>query len=441
MNKRFYFIGIKGSGMSALACILKDLNLNVTGSDIEKYVFTQEHLLEHNISFFESFDADHINNDDFVIVGNAFDESNVEVKHVMENNIKHMRYPQFLKELMQNYASCCVVGTHGKTNTTGLLSHVLNEHEPCGYLIGDGSGYMPENSEFFVLEACEYKRNFLNYYPDYAILLNIELDHVDYYKDMDDYLSAFQSFTENVKKGIAVYGDQKETHQLTIENKKVLYYGFDKSNDVYADNIVNVSNGVEFDCYYNQKLFGHFFLPMFGKHLLCNALGVIAVSIMNQVDAKTINDAFATYKGTDRRFVIEDFSDYVYIDDYAHHPTAIEACIKTAKDKYPDKKVIAIFKPDRFSRIEYFLDRFNDAFKEADETYICDFPSNAKREEGITVTIDDLIDSVDNAKLLSEDEKGVNELGKYDNCVYLFMSSKDIYKLKDKLKAKQQEGK
>lgn len=439
-NKRFYFIGIKGSGMAGLASILKDLGYDVVGSDIEKYVFTQEHLDAHGITYYNGFNPKNLKDEDVVVIGNAFDDSNDEVKAALENDaITCIRYPKFLHELVNHYNTCCVVGTHGKTNTTGLLAHVINTYEPSGYLIGDGTGHMEQDAEFFALEACEYKRNFLNYQPNYAIVLNIELDHVDYYKDLVDYIDAFQSFVNQVKKGIAIFGDQEETRNLKTE-VPTIYYGFDHRNDVYADNIVTTSEGMEFDCYLNGTKLARFFVPLFGKHLLANVLGVITIALMNNMPLDLIDQALRSYQGTDRRFVVEEVNNHVYIDDYAHHPTAIEATIKAAKAKYPNRKIIAIFKPDRYSRIAYFLDRFNDAFKEADETFICDFPSNAVKEEGIDLTIDDLINKIDNAKLLGEDQKGVETLASIDNAVYLFMSSKDIYKLKDQLKKYQNEG-
>lgn len=429
----YYFIGIKGSGMASLACILKDCGYDVCGSDIDKEIFIQKNLEAKEIPFY-SFDKNNIKDGMKVIIGNAFDDSNEEVKEALANpTVTTYTYPQFLGHLVEQYHSICVCGTHGKTGTTGLLSHVLERMSPTGYLIGDGSGYMPKEGKNFVLEACEYKRNFLAYHPDYTLLLNIELDHVDYYHDMDDYLDAFETFANQAKKGVAVFGDEENTHKIKIDVNH-LFYGLKDTNDVYAKNIVEDTTGVHFDCMVKNEFFAHFELPLFGLHLLYNALGVITIGIMNGLSTSLLQEAMASFEGVKRRFNIEENGDNIYIDDYAHHPTAIKFTIEAAKQKYPKHKIVAVFKPDRFSRIEYFLKEFKTAFQEADEVYFCDFPENQKREEGINVTIEDLQNQVEKSKIIQEDETSAMYLANRGPAVYLFMSSKDIYKLKNKMK-------
>ncbi|MDL2276092.1 Mur ligase domain-containing protein, partial [Breznakia sp. OttesenSCG-928-G09] len=176
----YYFIGIKGSGMASLASILKDCGEDVSGSDIEKYIFTQAKLEEHKIPFF-TFSEDNIKDNMTVIIGSSFNDDHIEVKAAKANpTVKTYMYAEFLAKLVEQYHSICVSGTHGKTTTTGMLAHVFSHINPTGYLIGDGTGVMPKEAQTFVLEACEYQRRFLAYHPDYAIILNIELDHVDY---------------------------------------------------------------------------------------------------------------------------------------------------------------------------------------------------------------------------------------------------------------------
>lgn len=430
----YYFIGIKGSGMASLACILKNCGEEVSGSDIKTELFTQKSLEENHIPFYE-FNKNNIKDNMHVIIGNAYDSSNEEVAAALANpTVTTYTYPEFLGHLVETHHSICVCGTHGKTGTTGMLSHVFASLGETGYLIGDGTGYMSKDSEYFVLESCEYKRHFLSYFPDYTLLLNTELDHVDYYKDMDDYLNAFETFANQAKKGVAVFGDDENTRKLKI-NVPCLYFGFDKANDVYATNIVENENGSAFDCYIKNEFYGHFELPFYGKHLLWNTLGVIAIAYMNGMDATTLNDALQTYHGVKRRFNIEENNENVYIDDYAHHPTAIKYTIDAAIQKYPNHKIIAIFKPDRYSRIQYFLNEFNAAFKKADEVYLCPFPECSVREEGITVTIEDLANKVNNAIIIHEDEEAAKMLAQKGPAVYVFMSSKDIYKLKNLMKS------
>ncbi|MEG0841841.1 MAG: UDP-N-acetylmuramate--L-alanine ligase [Erysipelotrichaceae bacterium] len=430
----YHFIGIKGSGMASLAEIMADKGEVVTGSDIEKYIFTQQPLEDRGIKI-TSFDASNIKENSIVIIGNAFDEQNVEVKQALSmKSVTCYHYHDFLGNLLKDYVSISVAGTHGKTTTTGILSHVMGEVAPTGYLIGDGTGFMPTDSKYFVLESCEYKRHFMAYHPDYAIITNIDLDHVDYYHDLADYISAFQGFANQVKKGCALFGDDDNVRKMSVKSKH-LYYGLKAGNDVQARNIVEAQNETSYDIYYHNEFFGHFELPFVGKPFLWNTIGVIAVAIMEGIPSATLQHALATFPGVKRRFNIETKGDQVYIDDYAHHPTAIKLTIDAAKTKYPDKKIIAIFKPDRFSRVFYLMDQFAHAFDEADEIYLCHFPDNAAKEEGIDISILDLAKLVENSKVIKEDEESAKLLASRGPAVYLFMSSKDIYKFKNIVKS------
>lgn len=429
----YHFIGIKGSGMASLAAIVKDRGDEVSGSDIEKYIFTQKPLEARGI-IITTFAAEHIHDGDIVIIGNAFNSSNVEVKQALAmDTVKTYWYHDFLGELMKEYTTISVAGTHGKTTTTGMLSHVMSSAAPTGYLIGDGSGEMPVNSMYFVVESCEYQRHFLAYRPQYAMITNIELDHVDYYKDMEDYCDAFETFANQVQKGIVLFGDDAFVRSLHVTTPH-LYYGLGEHNDVQAVHVVQNEQGMMFDVLYNKTFFGRFKLPFVGKPLLWNSLGVIAIGIMEGLSADLIEAGLQTFSGVKRRFTIEEKNGNIYIDDYAHHPTAVKYMIEAAKIKYPNRKVIAIFKPDRYSRIYYFMNRFAEELKQADEVYLCHFPDNAVKEKGIDITIQDLANQCDGAVVIKEDEAAAQMLADRGPAVYLFMSSKDIYKLKNIVK-------
>lgn len=429
----YHFIGIKGSGMASLATIVADRGDEVSGSDIEKYIFTQKPLEERNIKI-TGFAKENIKEHDVVIIGNAFDESNVEVKQAFAmDGVKTYYYHEFLGELAKEYTSISVAGTHGKTTTTGMLSHVMSLVAPTGYLIGDGTGEMPISSQYFVLESCEYKRHFLAYTPEYAIITNIELDHVDYYKDMKDYCNAFETFSNQIKKGVVLFGDDESVMSLHVTNNHV-YYGLHDHNDVQAVNVMQDENGMRFDILYKKTLFGSFKLPFVGKPLLWNSIGVIALGIMEGIDADVLQEGLASFPGVKRRFTTEVKNENVYIDDYAHHPTAVKYMIEAARIKYPTKKVIAIFKPDRYSRIYYFMDRFAQELDAADEVYLCHFPENAVKEEGIDISIQDLEDQCKKAIVINEDKDTGEMLASRGPAVYLFMSSKDIYKFKNIVK-------
>lgn len=425
----YYFIGIKGTGMAALACILNDLGHDVCGSDLEKHFFTEDQLRERNIPIFP-FSKDNIHSNMNIIIGNAFKDDFEEVVAAKADKTnKTWRYHEFLGELMKNYESYSVAGSHGKTTTTGMLSAMLQHFEPTGYLIGDGTGSVNKDSKGLVVESCEYRRHFLAYHPDYAIITNADLDHVDYFKDDADYCLAYEQFSEQVKKNLVVFGDDPKVRGLKI-NKPYYTYGVEDTNDFVAKNIIETPKDMSFDVYFRNELFGHFHLPFVGRHLLWNSLAVIAIGYLKGFDAQGINEGLSSFGGVKRRFVVEEYDDgNVFIDDYAHHPTEVGVTIEAAKMRYPDKKVIAIFKPHRVSRVYYFADQFAEQLKKADEVYLCPFTSIDDKEDGIDIDINYLVNRIPGSCVVDVNEDDAKMLAEKGPAVYLFMSSKDIYKL------------
>ncbi len=220
MNKDtiYYFIGIKGSGMSSLAMILHDQGCQVAGSDIDEYTFTQKPLAAANIPMY-SFNAANIKPGMTVIRGNSFTDDQVEVAAALAlgEAVTVVSYPDMVQALIQQYTSIGVAGAHGKTSTTGLLAHVLSGIAPTSFLIGDGTGKGVPDARFFVFEADEYRRHFAEYTPDYAILTNIDFDHPDYYTGIDDVFDAFEGFSQHVKKGIFAWGDDTQLRKLSVD--------------------------------------------------------------------------------------------------------------------------------------------------------------------------------------------------------------------------------
>lgn len=429
----YHFIGIKGTGMASLATILFDEHKEVNGSDIEKYIFTQDELERRGIEI-TKFDADNIKDNDTVIIGLSFDQTNPEVKAAYENpTVKTYYYNEYLGKLLESYASICVAGTHGKSTTTGILGTVLPNYAPTGYLIGDGHGHMPKQAKYFVLESCEFQRHFLAYHPDYSIITNIELDHVDYYKDMDDYLDAFQTFVSQTKKRCVIFGDDPYLRKLKYSTP-VSTYGLGPDNDYRAVHVEQGPFGMRFDCEYQGKVIAHIELSEIGDPFLQDALGCFALCHVLGMPVDNIVQGLKDYKGIARRFVIEEVKDSVLIDDYAHHPTAIRYMIDSARKKYPNHKIVALYKPDRYSRLQYFLNDFADSLNTADQVVLCDFPKNAIREDdSITVTIQDLLNLCPGSQLLDINQASAKVLKDMAPAVYVFMSSKDIYLLKDML--------
>ena len=278
----YYFVGIKGSGMASLALILHDRGDRVEGSDIEQYTFTQRPLEQAGIKIYP-FDPDNLHAGLTVIAGNAFPDTHPEIVRAKELGLTVIRYHEFLGQLMKGYTSIGIAGAHGKTSTTGLLSHVLSGIAPTSYLIGDGTGKGTPNSRFFVFEADEYRRHFLAYHPDYAIMTNIDFDHPDYYKGIDDVYDAFETFAGQVGKAIFAWGDDPELRKLTAK-VPVYYYGVGDKDDIQARNVKRTTKGSNFDVYIHDEFIGNFEIQLFGEHNVLNSLAVIAVAHFEKVD-------------------------------------------------------------------------------------------------------------------------------------------------------------
>ena len=366
----YHFVGIKGSGMSSLAQIMHDLGHEVQGSDIEKYVFTEVALRNKGIKILP-FDVENIKEGMVVIQGNAFSDNHEEIVKAHELKLDVIKYHDFLGHVINQYTSVAVTGAHGKTSTTGLLSHVMNGDKKTSFLIGDGTGMGLPGSDYFAFEACEYRRHFLSYHPDYAIMTNIDFDHPDYFKNIEDVYDAFQDMAHNVKKAIIAWGDDDYLRKLEAD-VPIYYYGFKETDDIYAKNIQITEKGTQFDVYTNGEFYDQFLSPQFGDHNILNALSVIAISYLEKMNVDNIKDALVTFGGVKRRFNETKVSNQVLVDDYAHHPREISATIESARKKYPQKEVVAVFQPHTFSRTQAFLDEFASSLSKADRVFLCE---------------------------------------------------------------------
>ncbi|WP_232505399.1 UDP-N-acetylmuramate--L-alanine ligase [Erysipelothrix larvae] len=432
-HKDIYFIGIKGTGMSALALICKDLGYNVSGSDLDKHFFTETRLIEANIPIY-SFNPSNIRDHTIVIVGNAFDDTFEEVVAASNNKtVTVYRYHQFLGHLMGQYRTISVSGTHGKTTTTTLLKDMLSEYKNTGYLIGDGSGLVENDDYYFAVEACEFRRHFLAYHPDIAVMTNFELDHVDYFKDEADYLSAYNEFSKNVKEVVIAWGDDPHFARLNLA-PTTLTYGFSTKNDFQAINIDRSETHSYFDVIAHGQFIKRFDLPLVGDHMILNALSVIAVGLYEEIPVDLIERGLQNFSGAKRRYSIETVGESILIDDYAHHPTEIKVTLEATRIRYPNKKIVAIFKPHRVGRIYHFINEFITSLSIADEVAICPFTSIDDAQDGIDIDATFLQSRIEGAFMVDEDEQSVQALLAFEPAVYVFMSDKDVYNLKNLLK-------
>lgn len=410
--------------MSSLALVLFEKGYRVQGSDVEEYFFTQRDLEKAGIKLLP-FDAENITKDMVVIAGNAFPDAHEELVRAKELGAEVVRYHDFIGQFIQPYTSIAVTGSHGKTGTTGLLSHILSGIKPTSYLIGDGTGHGVPDAEFFSFEACEYRRHFLAYSPDYVIMTNIDFDHPDYYKSIEDVFSAFQAMASQVKKGIFAYGDDKYLRKLEVD-VPIYYYGMNENDDIQARNVERTTTGSVFDVYHNEDFVGHFDLPAFGEHNIMNALGVIAVAYFEKLDMKKVAEEMLTFQGVKRRFTEKQVGDVVIVDDYAHHPTEIKATIDGARQKYPDREIIAVFQPHTFTRTIALMDEFAEALDLADHVFLCDIFGSARETQG-DVKIEDLGSRIKKGgQVIKEDN--VSPLLDYEDAVVVFMGAGDVQK-------------
>ena len=424
MMTHYHFVGIKGAGMSSLAQIIHDLGHDVQGSDIDKYVFTEVALKNKGIQILP-FDTENLREGMVVIQGNAFSDEHEEIMRAHELGLDVIKYHTFLGQVISQYTSVAVTGAHGKTSTTGLLSHVMNGDKKTSFLIGDGTGMGIPESEYFAFEACEYRRHFLSYHPDYAIMTNIDFDHPDYFKDIDDVVSAFEEMAQNVKKAIIAWGDDPYLRRINVD-VPVYYYGFNENDDIFAKDVRVSERGTQFDVYIKGEFYDTFLSPQYGDHNILNALSVIAICYFEGLDVQNIKDALETFGGVKRRFNETKIENQVLVDDYAHHPREISATIETARKKYPNKAVVAVFQPHTYSRTLAFLDDFAESLKMADHVYLCEIFGSIRENTG-DLTIQDLIQRIDGANLM--DEAHVESLKQFEDAVILFMGAGDIQKI------------
>lgn len=424
----YHFIGIKGSGMSALAQIMKNLGYDVQGSDIETHFFTEEGLIKDGIKILP-FDENNIHENMKIVRGATFTDDHPEVKRAKELGLNIYSYADMVGSLTRKFKTICIAGCHGKTTTTSMMAHVLNQIKGANYLIGDGTGYSNKENEFFILESCEYRRHFLAYTPYYAIITNIDLDHVDYFKDINDVVDAYNEFANKAEKMVIACGDDPYTHYLDI-NKPIFYYGIDEDNDIIAKNIEYKKDGTSFEVFVEDNYYGFFDLPIYGKHMLLDALAVISVCYYERLDVKEVSKLLKTFHGAKRRFTETVVDDTIIIDDYAHHPNEVKATIKSVRQKYPDKKLVTVFQPHTFSRTKEFANALASAMNLADYSYVLEIhPAREKQEDFEGVTSKLIIDQLDHGEAITMNDSST--LAQYKGSVILFMSPNDLSTLEN----------
>ena len=417
----YFFAGIKGSGMTGLACILYDMGNEVLGCDDAKvYSFTEEPLNERGIKCYKN--ADMLTSDMIFVYTAAIHEEHYAMKRAKELGCKMYGYYEMIGELTRKYDAICIGGTHGKTTTTAMLGHIMQNTVGASYLIGDGTGVVDKDSNNFVVESCEFERHLLLYTPKYSVITNIDYDHVDCYKNIDEIVDVFQQFSDHTKYKVVACGDDENIRK--IKSDKMVYYGFDDSNDIVAKNLELRSDGSSFDVYIDNTFYGHFNLNIYGRHMVLDALACIGICYYEKVELDDIIKYLNDFGGAKRRFQEEKVNDVILVDDYAHHPNEVKTVLETARQKYPNKTLVAVLIPYTISRTQSFYKEFADVLKLADKAFVTDIePARERFEDYPGVTSDLIIDLCPNCEHISAET--INKLYKYDNAVIPFMGCKD----------------
>ena len=420
---KYFCVGIKGSGMSTLAQILSDLGNRVSGYDDNKnHTFTEEGLIKRDIKIF--YEVGHpIDKDTIVTYSKAFSLEHPELVYLKSLGLEFISYNELLGDLTGKFQTISVCGTHGKTTTSTMISDILKTNIGTNYFIGDGSGYADPKNKF--------QRHFLSYHPYIGVVTNIELEHTECYKDINDIIKTFNIFLDKASLVVAC-GDDTNIRKLNLKSK-VYYYGLGTSNDLYAINIKMNEEGSSFDCYYHKNFLGRFRIPLTGIHMILDSLASIMIGILYEEDVLNIKNVLKNFTTPKRRFKETKVGSNILIDDYAHHPTEIEKTIEAARLKYPGKRIVAIFKPNTYSRTNDLKEWFKEALRRADDIYVTPISCNRERQEDYPgVTSEIIIENLDNAYIL--DENNIEALLKYENSVLIFMSCANISTLEEKYK-------
>ena len=378
-----HFIGIGGISMSGLAEVLLEEGFTISGSDSKKSPLTT--LLESKgATLYYGQRASNIKDSvDVVVYTAAIHPDNPEFSCAKEKGIPMLTRAQLLGQIMRNYDTpIAVSGTHGKTTTTSMISHILLKGgcDPTisvgGILPAIGGNIRVGNSETFLTEACEYTNSFLSFFPKISIILNIDADHLDFFKDIDDIRHSFRRFAELLPAdgALIINADTPKYEEIIKELPcKVITYSLEKEADYTADNITYDEFGhASFCVLHNGSPIGTCSLKVPGIHNVSNALASIACGQLLDLSDDVIFEGLKSFTGTDRRFQYKgQIGGVTIIDDYAHHPTEIEATLHAAKN-YPHKKIWCVFQPHTYTRTKALMDDFAKALTLADHVVLAD---------------------------------------------------------------------
>lgn len=461
--KKVYFVGIGGIGVSAIAKMMLLLGKKVTGSDLTRSEITDD-LEKRGAKIFIGHQKENLEKAaDLLIYSPAVPENNSEREKARELKIPEFSYPEFLGELSKNYFTIAISGTNGKTTTTAMLGLILEKAglDPT-VIVGSEVKNFPDGnfrlgkSKYLVVEGCEWNAHMLNLYPQMIVLTNLEADHLDYYKDIDDIIFHFQKYIDKLPKdGVLILNnDDENLTKKLFPKREIATYGIKNPAQVMAEKI-EIGDGFQsFDLIHNSQFLIHNSLRIPGIFNIYNALAAATCALKLGVKPKIIKSALEEYRGAWRRFevsqVICNMKHVTIISDYAHHPTAIQGTIKAAKEFYPDRRLFVVFQPHHHNRTKTLFNDFVKSFDQADLVIIPEIYGVAGRElkADENVSSHDLVEAIQHKIIKSQEHKIKKILYARDlvetkklilenlqeNDIVLIMGAGNIYKIAEELK-------
>ena len=442
-----HFIGIGGISMSGLAEILLEENFRISGSDAKSSPLTRT-LEERGAVIYYGQRASNIKDDvDVVVYTAAIHPDNPEFAAAKAAGIPMLTRAELLGQIMRNYNTpIAVSGTHGKTTTTSMLSHILMaaDCDPTisvgGILPSIGGNIRVGHSETFLTEACEYTNSFLSFFPKIGIILNMDADHLDFFKDIDDIRHSFREFARLLPAdGMLIINADTPKYDYVTEGLgcKIVTYALENQAvaDYTAANITyDEFDHPSFDCICRGELRGRYTLMVPGLHNVSNALAAIALADELQLPENAIHEGFATFRGTDRRFQFKGkIGDITVIDDYAHHPDELHALFTTAKEMGYERLVVA-FQPHTYSRTKALFSQFVEELKLPDVTVLAEIYA-AREQNDIGISSQDLAREIPGAIYCSSLEKVTDTLASLaqPGDLILTVGAGDIFRAGEKL--------
>lgn len=392
-TERIHFVGIGGVGMSGIAEILLTMGYKVSGSDLVRRDII-ERLEKLGAEFYLGHHRDNLGDAQVVVVSSAVHTGNPEVKAAMENAIPVIPRAEMLAELMRMKHGVAIGGSHGKTTTTSMVASVLTEGglDPTVIIGGKvnqlGSNARLGNGKLLVAEADESDGTFLKLTPTVAVVTTLDEEHLDYYKSLENIKNAFLDFINKVPfYGLAVLcsDDENISQLLPLVEKRYVTYGLTGTPDYTACRIAFEGMHTKFQAHHKGHDLGEVNIRMPGRHNVCNALAAVAVGLEFGIEFPVIKKALHGFSGVERRFQIKgQVGTTLVVDDYGHHPTEIKATICAAKQAYPDRRLVVVFQPHRYTRTRDLLTQFFDCFNDADTLVLTEiYPAGEETIPGV----------------------------------------------------------